>query len=138
MKDKFKYATYEQALLLKEKGFTVPCRYYSLKDGIIHEGFEHEHWGDNRIANWNRENIGIKPFTGFVSRPDVNTVVNWLFEKHLIWIAVNIDDIINNPVFQYNIKWYDGKRFNEMVGIGTTLPNESYSKAIDFVLKELI
>ena len=65
---------FELAKLLKEKGFDVPVRTYRLEGkypDFVHEGFEDDYWGDNKVVNWNKDVIGIKPFKGFVSAPTI-------------------------------------------------------------------
>ena len=82
---------FELAKLLKEKGFDVPVRTYRLEGkypDFVHEGFEDDYWGDNKVVNWNKDVIGIKPFKGFVSAPTIAEVVMWLYEKHGVWITV--------------------------------------------------
>lgn len=79
--------------LLKEKGFDVPVRTYRLEgkySDFVHEGFEDDYWGDNKVVNWNQDVIGIKPFKGFVSAPTIAEVVKWLYDKHEIFVTVNI------------------------------------------------
>ena len=81
---------FELAKLLKEKGFDVPVRTYRLEGkypDFVHEGFEDDYWGDNKVVNWNKDVIGIKPFKGFVSAPTIAEVVMWLYEKHGVWIS---------------------------------------------------
>lgn len=92
---------YPLAKLLKEKGFDVPVRNYYLDSDIskqIHEGFEDSYWGDNRIVNWNKDVIGIKPFYGFNSAPTIAEVVMWINKKYHIWIYVECD--------VYGESWY--------------------------------
>jgi hypothetical protein len=128
------YATKKQAVRLKELGFDVPCRNYYLKDETVHEGFEDDYWGDNRIINWNSpDGVGIKPFRGFTSAPEQHVIVQWLLLKHNIWVYVKqgykwewyIETVENNPNLIYN----DGLEDS---------PEEAYSTAFDYVFENLI
>jgi len=81
------HATFEQAKLLKEKGFYVPTvKFYYLndkrnwyKDGELGEGFNDEYWGENTNLNWNKDGrLPFKPFSECVSAPEQWQVVEWL------------------------------------------------------------
>jgi hypothetical protein len=149
------HATSEQAKLLKEKKFIMKCRSYYLKGyDYPFEGVDDEYWGDNRFKNWNADVIGIKPFEGFTSAPEQWQVVEWLRFNHDIWVSViKIDGF--QDLYYYTItgsseffnngrtitveEWddetcdkmgYNNKYFN--------LPQEAYSAAFDYILKELI
>lgn len=84
--------------IAKEKGFNIPCRYYSLlKDKLSHEnpyiGFDDDdYWGDNTIVNWNQELNPIKPFEGFVSRPTQSLLQKWLREVHKLDVLIYLSD----------------------------------------------
>ena len=136
------------AKLLKEKGFDVPVRnYYLLKEegNYLHEGFEDSYWGDNRIVNWNKDVVGIKPFEGFISAPTIAEVVMWLYEKHGIWISVDIDgenfDIFYFLVYRNHeerVKEYIKKFNDENYNTNYKTPVEAYEAAIDYSLKNYI
>ena len=128
--------SFETAKLLKEKGFDVPVRNYYLqkeKGDHLHEGFEDEYWGDNKVVNWNKDIIGIKPFQGFISAPTIAEVVMWLYEKHGIWIFA----------FSYSRRWQwkidsDSSTAEYSRGDGFNSPTEAYEAAIEYTLKNLI
>jgi hypothetical protein len=127
------------AKLLKEKGFDIPVRnYYLLKEKgkFLHEGFDDEYWGDNRIVNWNDGISPIKPFQGFISAPTIAEVLMWLYEKHKIWISVDAPHkLLKSWCFEaYKIN-------DEITLIEKSLfnsPTEAYEAAIDYVLNNLI
>lgn len=135
---------FELAKLLKEKGFDVPVRNYYLqkeKGNCLHEGFEDSYWGDNRIVNWNKDVIGIKPFEGFLSVPTIAEVVMWLYEKYGIWISVDVDI---NGRFRYIIRKYNNNdrawEVKNPISISEyyNSPTEAYEAAIDYTLNNLI
>jgi len=130
---------FELAKLLKEKGFDVPVRTYRLEGkypDFVHEGFEDDYWGDNKVVNWNKDVIGIKPFKGFVSAPTIAEVVMWLYEKHGVWITVCV---IGVDGFGYWLHDKGRKRLNPDNQGGYWLsPTEAYKAAIEYCLTKLI
>lgn len=135
------------AKLLKEKGFDVHVRNYYLqkeKGNYLHEGFEDSYWGDNRIVNWNKDVVGIKPFKGFLSAPTIAEVVMWLYEKHGIWIVVNPhkgEDDLGKPFMEFDPEVWSFT--NECIFHNTKLlyfnsPTEAYEAAIEYTLNNLI
>jgi hypothetical protein len=141
-----KEVSFELAKLLKEKGFDVPVRNYYLqkeKGNYLHEGFEDSYWGDNRIVNWNKDVVGIKPFEGFLSAPTISEVVMWLYEKKSLWIlalptvtghfAYKIVDVQldpKNPIERPPYKDVSANDYNS--------PTEAYEAAIEYCLTNLI
>ena len=130
---------FELAKLLKEKGFDVPVRTYRLEGkypDFVHEGFEDDYWGDNKVVNWNKDVIGIKPFKGFVSAPTIAEVLMWLYEKHGVWITVCV---IGVDGFGYWLHDKGRKRLNPDNQGGYWLsPTEAYKAAIEYCLTKLI
>jgi len=127
------YCSFEQAKLLKEKGFDLPCKNYSVKDETICEGFDDPYWGDNRIVNWNKDVVGIKPFYGFVSRPEQWQIVEWAFQKHNCFIQVISFNTDKQMKFKYQLKRYewDGSVTDDIV---YDTPNQAYEKGISHFL----
>jgi len=148
-----KLVKFEIAKLLKEKGFDKPVKNYYLqeeKGNYLHEGFEDSYWGDNRIVNWNKDVVGIKPFEGFLSAPTIAEVVMWLYEKHGIWISLDWMTRIKpyNSGFISHLRGTN-KRLNQdnFIVINDTLkpgyevfnsPTEAYEAAIEYTLNNLI
>ena len=130
------YCSFEVSKLLKDKGFEVPVRNYSLekdKHKSIYEGTEDDYWGDKRIINWNGGIIGIKPFQGFLSRPTHSLAIEWIRINFGIWICIDID-IINKTYFyitthENNHSWSEGEY---------TSPQEAYEAALLYVLNNLM
>ena len=120
--------SFEIAKLLKEKGFDLPCNNYtSQRDG---DYFSNE-----------KQTISYKNYneiTNIYSRPTIAEVVMWLYEKHGIWISV---DIILNLYFKYNINKSDGSYIEDLspyIVERFKNPTEAYSQAVEYVLKNLI
>ena len=136
---------FETSKLLKEKGFDIPVKNYYLiqeKGNYLHEGFEDSYWGDNRIVNWNKDVVGIKPFEGFLSAPTIVDVVMWLYEKHGIWTYVHKDGGWWFPVIE---NYYDeddqGTIIEDLSKMTKTYfdsPTEAYEAAITYTLNNLI
>jgi hypothetical protein len=127
--------------LLKEKGFDVPVRNYYLqkeKGNYLHEGFEDSYWGDNRIVNWNKDVVGIKPFEGFLSAPTIAEAVMWLYEKHKIWITSE-PCIVHNGITNIHKIFKDNYLDTiSRASKGYNSPIEAYEAAIDYTLNNLI
>jgi hypothetical protein len=148
-----KEVSFPLAKLLKEKGFDVPVRNYYLqkeKGNYLHEGFEDSYWGDNRIVNWNKDVVGIKPFEGFLSAPTIAEVVMWLHEKYGIWMNVSPvfefnsgrNDYLTIRGFQYYITVITDNKYNQEKSHAAreykNSPTEAYEAAIEYTLNNLI
>ncbi len=141
------YATLDQSKSLKEKGFKEPCGYkWSLTEyqensndilieGTVYSLFCHRDFGMYaiQIKNWNDELVHVdnkwSPLDAY-SAPEQWMIIEWLRITHNIHVQyllhhtgkyapfiVELDQQIN--------EWFDS-------------PQEAYSAAIDYVLKELI
>ena len=139
MEIKPRYVTYEQAELLKEKEFGVPCKKAYMKDGSgnvhpVPEEFE---------TNWNTRKSEVDYMRVFYSSPEQWQVVEWLRVNHDIWCQVNISKY---GVFYCNIlqnqptKNIDRPMTYEMICQLNDFnsPQEAYSAAFDYILTNLI
>jgi hypothetical protein len=119
------YVTFEQAKSIKERGFNVPVR--GLYDPInpqmpVTETSELRNWSD----------------FGGLSAPEQYLVVEWLRINHGIWIVVNF---ANRNQFYFDIKKIGLTSSKEYIYKSDYLystPQEAYSAAFDYILKELI
>lgn len=94
----------EIAKLLKEKGYDIEIDY-----------------GLNQILNLKKA-------------PTIAEVVMWIFNKHSIWIYVNIvADFGYNETWAWNTISPDNKDIN-----GFNSPTEAYAAAIEYTLNNLI
>jgi hypothetical protein len=76
-----------------------------------------------------------------LSIPEQWQVVEWLWVNHGIWISVNKDTnyVWANNYFNYQIISKDkGCAFSDIGGTIPNTPQEAYSAAFDYILKELI
>jgi len=124
------YVSYEQAKLLKEKGFVVLVKAMYHNKDLIYGGFDYNHNNPEEQKLWNL----IK-----LSAPEQWQVVEWLRVNHGIWIV---------PIYQINGSWgfdiqklniksiLDGIRYSHITKCNS--PQEAYSAAFNYILKELI
>jgi len=131
-----KYITFEQAKWLKEKGFNEPCDSIYKEDG---EFQSYKNVGDIRTHFNNSEPINPKTWHRYdTSAPEQHQVVDWLLEKHGIFVEIFADDYEenhNNWIYLYNITmtrkkgesriWIDGSPKDS--------PKEAYSVAFDYI-----
>ena len=116
-----KYSTFEQAKLLKEKGFDEVTDTIFMINHSIEVVFEN--------INYLKHSDGNNPF---VSRPEQWEIVEWLRVNHGIWIWVecyNNNDKFVPQIPKANLQKILG-HFNS--------PQEAYSAAFDYVLNNLI
>ena len=139
------YVSLEQAKKLKEKGFNEPCDSIFNKDG---EFQSYKNVGDIRTHFKNNEPINPKTWHRYdTSAPEQWQVVEWLRVNHGIWINVEADS--------YGELWYSklcvcSKKVWENLEVRSKIinsyrhlgehnsPQEAYSSAFDYILKELI
>lgn len=123
------YCSYEQSKLLKEKGFDENCRM------LINGAYEPHHLNlTETILQRNSEIL-----ESCYSIPEQWQVTEWLRVNHGIWIHSapenNEEDIVK---WAFTIQRIDSEvRFVRRVGEFNS-PQEAYSAAFDYVLKNLI
>ena len=110
------------AKLLKEKGFDENCRFG------YNGSFEPHHIGLIEFGYLQRNSELLKLT---YSAPTIAEVIDWLYEKHGIWISV-----------LQHTKNSEGKYFeafvNSMTFSGYNSPTEAYEAAIEYCLNKLI
>jgi hypothetical protein len=139
-----KEVSFPLAKLLKEKEFDEPCRkaYFLFKKMELLEpkssiyGENHqfknsdEHF--NMITLSGKEGIGSK-----YTSPTIAQVIDWLLDKHGIWIEVRFHQ-------SYKIFYFEIININSLKGLTSkgkshfNLPTEAYEKAIEYTLLNLI
>jgi len=113
-----KYVTFEIAKLLKEKGFNDGADYwYSVEGSLYHV---------NEFNNCS----GYIPDHS-CDAPTRSDVVDWIYEKHGIWIEVSRDYANGKYIYQYFIDTH-----NQEFGFNT--PQEAYLTGIKYTLNNLI
>jgi hypothetical protein len=127
-----KYVTFDQAKWLKEKDFDINTNtcFHALL------GYEIE-----APMNWDNGR-------GYLVRPEQHQVVNWLLEKYSIWVYVESDvygeywfpkilpasrEVWSNLDLRAKIE-----SITRFANSPYDNPQEAYSAAFDYVLKELI
>ena len=119
------YVTFEQAKLLKEKGFDIVCRSYYRYDGVV------SFWEFTHNAN----NINLQKT--LYSRPEQYQLIEWLRVVHGIWISSDYSEV--DESFTYKIHNINTKELPRIfTDCGYKTPQEAYSAAFDYTLKELI
>ena len=147
------YVTFEQAKLLKEKGFNLECENFYRKEKYgkkfyLTTGIEYDS-DRNCIWDWNLNGGQSGNLSKVIPYPNENTaiyysapeqwqVVEWLRINHGIWISV--DNLIDNR-FYFSVRHTNTNNYASRTGCneeGYSLPQEAYSAAFDYVLNNLI
>lgn len=120
--------SFELAKLLKEKGF----------DKTVNNAY---------LFNSERANVPNGEFSNkgekYISAPTIAEVVMWLYEKHLIWISVDISGAFAKNTLEGEL-YYKIIKNNREVQPGFLMqdfynsPTEAYEAAIMFCLKQII
>jgi len=156
------YVTFEQAKLLKEKGFDLEVECFYSKNGQFnwlkpHREYEHLHNYSNIIQdyfngkyNWNSLNVDegmVCLKTAFsecdewcnceCSAPEQWQVVEWLRVEKDIWVQVEMNywSAYGFKVITFK-KAFSNPYIDEMNE--TTTLQEAYSAAFDYILTKLI
>ena len=130
---------YKTAVLLKEKGFDLPCRgrihgshFHLIKNNEIPKNvstYYNEPFAP--IIDWNN---AVGEVNVYLSLPTITEVVMWLYEEHGIWIVVDNYTNEEDIIWFYNYKTKDRESMQE----GYDSPTEAYMAAINYVLNKLI
>lgn len=119
------YVTYEQAKLLKEKGFDVKCTYYYDCIGDVGSGVTKPNW------NIAKETL--------YSRPEHWQVVEWLRIVKGIWVCCI--PTYNPKKFQFRLYRNDNgtmaQIYGTFMGKEFSYPQKAYSAAFDYILTKL-
>jgi hypothetical protein len=139
------YATFEQAKMLKEKGFDGECARFYTKSNCKLYGID-EHGRYYPIKNKSKElwivgNVAVLNIKNLILAPEQWQVVEWLRVNHGIWVSVQYKGFIVNRElieFHYEIKYC--KELPNLIRNENSFnsPQEAYSAAFDYILKELI
>lgn len=127
-----KPVSYKLAHLLKKKGFDEPCRASIL---FMSAPFYNGGLTTNSELSKQGRMMGISTLC---SAPTIAEVIMWLYEKHGIWISVELNTydnkfdylIITRKIDSWHVKDNDTKKFN--------LPTEAYEAAIKYCLEKCI
>lgn len=107
-----KNVSYQQAKLLKEKGFDENCESWAYLD-------------DNCMSMTYDSKTCVKV-------PTIADVVSWLYEKHGIWISVEATDDFTMFFFRFR------KKERLRLSINFNSPTKAYIAAIDYCLNHIV
>jgi len=144
--------TFEIAKLIKEKGFDVECnKYYE----YALTSRKNEEDGYSGSFGWKKGELNLQ--SGYFinnhskidnsnsswllcSAPTIAEVVMWLYEKHGIWVVVNIGKphLVKSCMFYANIIKFGIHHKNKHRTIFVNTPTEAYLSAIEHTLNNLI
>jgi len=117
------YVSFEQAKLLKEKGFNEKCvQGYNKSEKYLGELIVD-------FPNRNTDNIVI-------SAPEQWQVIEWFRVKYGIWVVI-IPELLNGVQVRYYPSIFE-QGVGEDIEQYFNSPQEAYSAAFDYILKELI
>jgi hypothetical protein len=140
MEIKPEYVTFEQSKLLKEKEFDEACTQFYRED----EKLEFVQYYDSAAKNsvFNLEDTwfsGRKEFKPIAAAPEQHIVVEWLRIKHNIWVDVSIDQFSKpkNLQWMYSIVFLKDCTYSHSPKSYNS-PQEAYSAAFDYILKQII
>jgi len=138
-----KNVTFPIAKLLKEKGFNEPCDdYYTSKgmlnsdgygDIIFDQGFNSHDY--EKMLKFDYSDFDKKQKEDYFLCPTISDVVDWLLEKHGIWISVFTN---SSGKFNYLITKTNSKEMIDELNTKFDTPKEAYLSAIEYTLKNLI
>jgi hypothetical protein len=117
------HATFEQAKLLKEKGFNISCKegwYVAQLDPYKGQLFPDDTGGKHEIE-----------------KPEQWQIVEWLRVNHGIWVDVTWGTYNNKNVWYYGISKI-GIKSPYITKPYYDSPQEAYSAAFDYILNNLI
>lgn len=123
-----KNVTFPIAKLLKEKGFNEPCE---------------DRFDENGIPTATKLGMHMHPnnYSDSYSAPLISDVVDWLLEKHSIWIFCDRTTTwfwtIQKSTGEY-IHHEDQEPLTDEICKGFNSPKEAYLAAIEYTLTEII
>jgi hypothetical protein len=141
------YVTFEQAKLLKGKGFDGECNKCYFKQNAKIFGID-EHGRYYKSVNIPKKlhtvgDVAVQNIENVILAPEQWLVVEWLRVNHGIWIDVGVGNLFHKCKFYILIKTYNVDRWdltsldNERHSPYDT-PQKAYSAAFDYILKKLI
>ena len=113
------------AKLLKEKGFEQKTKSYT---------------EDGKLVTVSLTIRRFNPEKNYYPAPTIAEVVMWLYEKHGIWIVVNIEKphLAKSCMFYGNVIKFGLHHKNKHRTVFYNSPTEAYEAAIEYTLNNLI
>ena len=144
---------YKTAVLLKEKGFDLPCRgrihgshFHLIKNNEIPKNvstYSNEPFAP--IIDWNN---AVGEVNVYLSLPTIAETIMWIYDKHQLWVEVSLIDNSRHFYFDYTIITSKDRDFNDEDCFDSAKkiydkdkhnsPTEAYMAAINYVLNKLI
>jgi len=120
------------AKLLKDKGFDKKTsgRCYTPEDELQIRHMQYEYC-------FNTDAPKNTFWKQLISAPSIAEVVEWLYEKHQIWIKVSVEEWFEDDT-EREFNWYITSGTYTQIDVGFKSPSESYFSAFEFILKELL
>ena len=139
------HVQYVVAKMLKEKGFDQPCSHHYVLD---YHCFKSYFAPIKNLLPYDIENDNVFQFSirdkeqpHLAGAPTIAQVVDWLHNKHHIWVNVSPDLKRKYPKWSYSI-WHhseDEVHQSHYEGKFThSSPNEAYHHAILLILKSML
>lgn len=144
---------FEIAKLLKEKGYDEECDYTYLVAGkyglianlnvkpndIILIDMSKQKLCNTLKNTIYKEHVTLGVSNYITSAPTIVDVIMWLYEKHNIWVVVNVGKPHNCGIMMYaNVIKFGLHHKCKYKTIFYNTPLEAYSDAIQYVLKDLL
>jgi hypothetical protein len=124
------YVTFEQAKLLKEKEFDIICSQCYAEERLIDKKT-----GGDLYTGIYRMCTKSRFHKRYYYAPEQHIVVEWLRVKHGIWVEIRyLDDVLNFGYIVTTIK----NNTEQKEKYNYNSPQEAYSAAFDYILKEMI
>lgn len=129
-----KYITYEQAKWLKEKGYNEPCYkvYNGKKLSFLRSNGKTDWLRNSYYTHLLKQNPDHNELKRIFTAPEQHHVVDWLLEKHGIWVEVRRTSHFNEIRFQ---AYYNEKPVTGIMGgyLSVLTPKDAYSSAFDYI-----
>jgi transposase len=131
------YVTFEQAKRLKEKGFNLLCFYY-YENKILKEPYLENGSSTDTEFKVNLSDLleYFNKHSELISAPEQWQVIEWLRSNHEIWV-VAFPELLNGNIVRYYPSIFQ-KGVGEDIEQYFDTPQEAYSAAFDYILKQLI
>jgi hypothetical protein len=121
------------AKLLKDKGFKKTTLAYYVKDMLLNNKI-------GKLGSYDECSSHPSPLVNYkdvIAAPTIAEVVEWLYEKHKIWIKVSVEEWFEDDT-ERKFDWYITSGKYTQIDIGFKSPSEAYFSAFEFTLKELL
>jgi len=131
-----KPVSFELAILLKEKEFTVATFYYYENEKLVEPYLENGSSTDTDFIVYLLDlKVHFNKWSKRVSAPTIAEAIMWLYEKYSIWISVTYQRHSEGKHWRYTINQIYR---TEIVLWEHNTPTEAYGAAIKYCLEKCI